>query len=168
MRRKAHLLLLVATCVIPTACIIGFQHPLGSIEEAFIEPNLLGSWACSSEDEPTPSALKIMDFDGKQYYLESSDGKDDPSHLRALGHRIEDVAFLSVIDLGKKDKDDEWVFLTYAQSDTDHLSLRAVDATRFEDVLDDAPSVKQRLAEQMQDPEVVVDLLSCTRVRPPG
>ena len=37
-----------------------------------------------------------------------------------------------------------------------------------EDVLDDAPSVKQRLAEQMQDPEVVVDLLSCTRVRPPG
>ena len=73
---------------------------------------------------------------------------------------------MSALELGKKD--DEWVCLAYAQSDADHLSLRAVDATPFEDVLDDAPSVKQRLAEQMQDPEVVVDLLSCTRVRPPG
>jgi hypothetical protein len=164
MRRKACVLLLVATCVIPTACLTGFKHPLGSVEEAFIEPNLLGSWACASEDEPTPSVLKIMDFDGKQYYIESSDGKGDPSHLRALGHRIEDAAFLSLLELGKKD--DEWVFLAYAQSDTDHLSLRVVDARPFEDVLDDAPSVKQRLAEQMQDPDIVVSLSSCTRVRP--
>ena len=166
MRRKAHVLLLVATCVIPTACITGFKHPLGPAEEAFIEPKLLGRWACSSEDEPTPSVLKVMDFDGKQYYLESSDGKGDPSHFRALGHRIEDVAFLSLLELGKKD--DEWVFLAYAQSDSDHLSLRVVDATPFEDVLDDAPSVKQRLAEQMPDPEVVASFLSCTRVQPPG
>lgn len=167
MRRNARVLLLVATCVIPTACITGgFKQPLGSVEEAFLEPGILGSWACSSVDEATPSVLNIMDFDGKQYYIESSDGKGDPTRLRALGHRIEDVAFLSALEVGKKD--DEWVFLAYAQSDADHLSLRAVDATPFEDVLDDAPSVKQRLAEQMQDPEVVVDLLSCTRVRPPG
>jgi hypothetical protein len=166
MRRKARVLLLVATCVIPTACLTGFKHPLGSVEEAFIEPNLLGNWACSSVEDSTPSVLNIMDFDGKQYYLESSDGKGDQSHLRALGHRIEDVAFLSLLELGKKH--DEWVFLAYAQSDTDHLSLRVVDATAFEDVLDDPPSVKQRLAEQMQDPEIVVSLLSCTRVRPQG
>lgn len=165
MRRKARVLLLVGTCVISTACITGFEHPLGSVEEAFIEPNLLGSWTCASADEPTPSVLKIMDFDGKQYYIESPEG--DPSHFRALGHRIEDVPFLSVRELGK-DKDDEWVFLQYALSGTDHLSLRGVDATSFEDVLDDPPSVKQRLAEQMQDPEIVVSLLSCTRARPQG
>jgi len=157
----------VATCVIPTACITGFKHPLGSVEEAFLEPGILGSWSCSSEDEPTPTVVNIMDFDGKQYYIESSD-KGDPSHFRGLGHRIEDVAFLSVLELGKKDEDEDWTFLAYAQSDTDHLSLRVVDTRAFEDVIDDAPSVKQRLAEQMQDPEVVVDLLSCTRVRPPG
>jgi len=166
MRRNARVLLMVATCVIPSACITGFKQPLGSVEEAFIEPKLLGHWACSSAEEPTPSVLDIMDFDGKQYYIESSDGKGDPTRLRALGHRIEDVAFLSALELGKKD--DEWVFLAYAQSDADHLSLRVVDATPFEDILDDAPSVKQRLAEQMRDPEVVVSLLSCTRVRPPG
>lgn len=166
MRRKARVLLLAATCVIPTACLTGFKHPLGSVEEAFVEPNLLGSWTCLSEDDPTPGVLKIRDFDGKQYYVESSDDKGDPIPLRALGHRIEDAAFLSLRELGKKDKDEEWVFLQYALSDTDHLSLRAVDANAFEDVVDDPPSVKQRLAEQMQDPEIVVSLLSCTRVRP--
>jgi len=167
MRRKARVLLLVATCVIPTACLTGFKHPLGSVEEAFIEPKLLGNWSCSSDDEPTPTVLNIMDFDGKQYYIESSD-KGDPSHFRGLGHRIEDVAFLSLLELGKKDEDEGWAFLAYAQSDADHLSLRAVDTTAFEDVIDDAPSVKQRLAEQMQDPEIVVSLVSCTRVRPQG
>jgi len=166
MRGKARVLLLAATCVIPTACITGFRHPLGSIEEAFVEPNLVGSWACSSEDDPTPSALKIVDFDGKQYYVESADGKGEPARLRGLGHRIEDIAFLSIGDLGKKD--DEWVFLAYALSDADHLSFRVVDATPFEDVVDDPASVKQRLAEQMQDPEVVVSLLSCTRAKPQG
>src|SRR5258708_38100799 len=95
MRRNARVLLLVATWVIPTACITGgFKQPLGSVEEAFIEPNLLGNWACSSVDEATPSVLNIMDFDGKQYYIESSDGKGDLTRLRALGHRIDAVAFL--------------------------------------------------------------------------
>jgi hypothetical protein len=164
MRRRARVLLMVATCVIPTACITGFKYPLGSIEEAFIEPNLLGSWTCSSADEPTPSVLKIIDFDGKQYYIESPEG--DPSHFRALGHRIEDVSFLSVRELGAKD--DDWTFLEYALPDADHLSLRAVETAPFEDVIDDPPSVRQRLAEQMQDPEVVAALLSCTRVKPQG
>jgi hypothetical protein len=166
MRRKARVLLMVATCVIPTACITGFKHPLGSLEEAFIEPNLLGDWTCSAADDPTPSVLKIRDFDGKQYYIESPGSEGDPAHLRALGSRIEDAAFLSVRELGPKD--DDWSILQYSLSDTDHLSLRAVDTTRFEDVVDDAPSVKQRLAEQMQDPEVVLSLLSCTRLRPQG
>lgn len=164
MRRKARVLLMVATCVIPTACITGFKHPLGSVEEAFIEPNLVGEWTCTAVDEPTPSVLKIMDFDGKQYYIESRGG--DPSHFRALGHRIEDVAFLSVEELEAKNED--WSFLEYTLSGADHLSLRAVDPTPFEDVIDDAGSVKQRLAEQMQDPEIVASAVSCTRVRPQG
>jgi hypothetical protein len=166
MRRRARVLLLVATCVIPTACITDFKHPLGSVEEAFLEPGILGRWTCSSVDDPTPRILKIMDFDGKQYYIELPDGEANTGHLRALGHRIEDVAFLSLRELGAKDED--WTFLAYALSDADHLSLRIVDPTPFEDVIDDAPSVKQRLAEQMQDPETVVDLLSCTRAKPQG
>jgi hypothetical protein len=166
MRRKARGLLLVATCLIPAACITDFKHPLGPVEEAFIEPNLLGSWACSSVDDPTPSVVKILDFDGKQYYIELSDGKGDPGHLRALGHRVEDAAFLSVNDLGKKDGD--WTFLGYRLSDSDHLEFGLVDPAPFEEVQDDAPSVKQRLAEQMQDPEVVTSVLSCVRAKPQG
>ena len=118
MRRKARVLLMVATCVIPTACLTGFKQPLGSVEEAFLEPGILGTWACSSVDDSKPSVLDIMDFDGKQYYIESSDGKGDPTHLRALGHRIEDVAFLSLQRAGKEGQGREWVFLQYALPDT--------------------------------------------------
>ena len=64
------------------------------------------------------------------------------------------------------DRDADWTFLEYALTDADHLRFRVVDTTPFEDVVDDPPSVRQRLAEQMQDPEVLVGLLSCTRSGP--
>jgi hypothetical protein len=53
-------------------------------------------------DEPTPSVVKILDFDGKQYYIESSDGKGDPGHLRAWATGSRTSAFLSVRDLGER------------------------------------------------------------------
>jgi hypothetical protein len=165
MRGKARVLLLAATCVVPTACITGFKHPLGSVEEAFVEPNLVGNWACSSEDDPTPAALKIMDFDGKQYYIELDEGKSDPARLRGLAHRVEDAAFLSV--RGLETKEEEWNLLAYALSDSDHLEFGLVDAPSFEDVMDDPLSVKQRLAEQMRDPEIVASWLKCTRAPKP-
>ena len=166
MRRKARGLLLVATCLIPTACITDFKHPLGPVEEAFIEPNLVGSWKCSSADDPTPNVVRIMDFDGKQYYIEFDEGKSEPARLRGLAHRVEDAAFLSV--RGLQTKDEEWNLLAYALSDSDHLEFGLVDAPSFEDVMDDPLSVKQRLAEQMHDPEVVASLLSCVRDKPQG
>ncbi len=109
--------------------------------------------------------MTILDFDGTQYYIQSSNGdKNEPSHSRALATRIEDVAFLSVRDLGSN-RDDEWMFLEYTLPDSDHLEFRLVDPQRFEDVVDDAPSVRQRVAEQLRDPELFIGLLSCTRRR---
>jgi len=156
-------LLLVAASIIPSACITGFAHPLGAAEDGFIESSLLGTWTCTSIDDPMPGLVRIMDFDGKQYYIQSSGGgNSEDSHARAFATRIEDVTFLSTRDLGS-DQKDEWTFLEYALSDTNHLRFRLVDPARFEDVVDDPASVRQRLAEQLQDPEVFVGLLSCTR-----
>jgi hypothetical protein len=42
-------------------------------------------------------------------------------------------------------------------------SIRIMDFD--EDVVDDPPSVRQRLAERLDDPEVLPSLLSCTRAR---
>jgi hypothetical protein len=168
MRHGTRVLLMVAACLISSACITSFKHPLGAVEDGFIEPHLLGTWACTAVDDPTPSLITILNFDGKQYYIQSSGGgKNEPSHSRALATRIEELAFLSVRELGPNG-DDEWTFLEYSLSDADHLKFRLVDPARFEDVVDDPPSVRQRLAEQIQDPEVLVGLLSCTRQGPQG
>src|SRR5258708_23709767 len=139
-------LLLMVVLVIPGACITGFKHPIGAGEDGFIESKLLGTWECSSVDDPTPILITLMDFDGKQYYIQSSGGgSSEPSHSRAFATRIDDVAFLSACEL-RLDRDDEWTFLEYALSDADHLRFRLVDPARFEDVVDDQPSVSQRLA----------------------
>ena len=161
--RKRSGVLLMAACVITSGCITGFKHPLGPPEEGFIEPRLLGTWACTSTDDPKPSLITFIDFDGKQYYIQSAgDGEGDPSHSRAFATRIEDVPFLNVRDLGPKAEND-WTFIAYAVPDADHLRLRLVDPQPFEDVVDDPPSVKQRLANQLQDPELLLDWVSCTR-----
>ena len=165
MRNGTRVLLMVAACLFPSACITGFKHPLGTVEDGFIEPRLLGTWACTDVDDPTRSQITIMDYDGKQYYIESSGGgTSDVSRFRAFATRVEELAFLSLRELGSNG-DEEWAFLEYTLSDADHLRFRLVDPARFEDVVDDPPSVRQRLAEQSQDPEVVVGLLSCTRRR---
>ena len=154
--------LLLVVSLISSACITGFKHPLGAPEDGFIDSRLLGTWACTSIDDPKPSLITLMDFDGKQYYLQSSAGSSKPSHFRAVATRIDDVAFLSARELSFN-PEDEWAFLEYELSDADHLRLGFVDPVRFEDIVDDPPSVRQRLAGQLQDPEVLSDLLSCTR-----
>jgi hypothetical protein len=148
--------------LVSSACITGFKHPLGAAEDGFIESKLLGTWECTSIDDPTPSLITLMDFDGKQYYIQSSAGSSEPSHFRAFATRIDDVAFLSAREL-RLNLEDEWAFLEYELSDADHLRLLFVDPVRFEDVVDDPPSVRQRLAGQLQDPEVFTDWLSCAR-----
>jgi hypothetical protein len=155
-------LLFMGVSLALSACITGFTHPLGEAEDGFIESNLLGTWACTSVDDPTSSLITLMDFDGRQYYIQFSGGSKAPSHYRAIATRIDDVGFLSAREL-KLNLEDDWSYLEYALSDASHLELRLVAAERFEDVVDDPPSVRQRLAVQLQDPEVVTDLLSCAR-----
>jgi len=161
--RKTTSLTIVASCVILSGCLSGFRHPLGPADEGFIEPDLLGRWECASTEDPSPGHITILDFDGKQYYLQFAElEKDEPSHFRAYATRVEGVPFLNVRAIGPK-PDDEWAFLEYALVDADHLSFRYVDPQPFEDVIDDGPSVKVRLGDHLQDPEVLHDYLSCTR-----
>src|SRR5437763_12742748 len=100
MRRATRLLLAMAS-IVSSACITGFAHPLGSPEDGFIEPRLLGTWTCTSIDDPTPSLSTIMDFEGKQYYVQPSGcGNTETDQYSTLATRIEDATSLSVRDVG--------------------------------------------------------------------
>ena len=162
MRQRTALLVLVAG-LLSAGCLSGFHHPLGPPEDGFIEPLLPGRWSCASSDDPKPSELTVIDFDGKQYYLEASGGGDsDRGRYRAHATRVGGSPFLSVHEIGRDEE--EWQFLEYDVRQTDRLTLRYVDPDAFEDVIDDATAVTERLAEQLHVPGVVGDLLSCTRV----
>jgi hypothetical protein len=154
--------LVIVTCVALSGCLSGFKHPLGPAGEGFIEPQLLGRWECVSTDDPSPGPMTILDFDGKQYYIQVESEKEEPGRFRAYATRVEELPFLNVRAIGPK-ADDEWTFLQYALVDADHLSFRYVDPQPFEDVIDDALGVSGRLAGHLEDPEVVQDFLSCTR-----
>ena len=64
-------------------------------------------------------------------------------------------------ELGTEAK--EWIFFQYRVSDDNRLTMRLVDPSAFEDVIDDAASVRQRLAERLQDPELFANEVTCTR-----
>jgi hypothetical protein len=161
--RKAASLMIVASCVILSGCLSGFRHPLGPATEGFIEPQLLGRWECVSADDPSPGIMTILDFDGKQYYVQFNElQKDELGHFRAYATRVEEVPFLNLRAIGPK-PEDEWTFLAYALVDADHLSFRYVDPQPFEDVIDDGEGVRARLGSHLEDPEVLGDFLSCTR-----
>ena len=162
-RIRPRSLAVLAAVVGSVGCLSGFRHPLGPPEEGFIEPPLLGQWSCTASDDPSVSGLAILDFDGKQYYLESSaEGESERGRFRAHATRVGGTPFLSVREIGRDE--DEWQFLEYDARQTDRLTFRDVDPNHFEDVVDDAPAVRERLAEQLHAPEVLGDWLSCTRV----
>ena len=75
---------------------------------------------------------------------------------------VSSKTFLSLRPVAPK-AEDEWTLLQYALSGANHLSLGLVDPEPFEDVLDDAVAVRERLAERLDDPEVIREQLSCTR-----
>jgi hypothetical protein len=160
--RKGTSLVMAVSCLVSSGCLSGFQHPLGPVGEAFIEPDLLGRWECVAPDDPSSGTITIIDFDGKQYYIQSEFEKGEVSHSRAHATRVEEVPFLNVRAIGPK-PEDEWTILQYALVDADHLSFRYVDPQPFEHVIDDALGVSGSLASHLEDPEVIKDLLSCTR-----
>jgi hypothetical protein len=158
--------LALASCVFSTGCLSGFGHPLGSIRESYIDKPLLGTWVCRSSDDPQRIELTFVDFDGRQYLLQSDDHKDRYSD-RVLATHVESSTFLSLRQIAPK-AEDEWTILQYSFGDAGHLALKLVDPQQFEDVIDDATAVRERLAERLDDPEVIKDLLSCTRQDSPA
>jgi hypothetical protein len=155
----------LAVGVVCTGCLSGFKNPLGSAEESFIDQPLLGTWVCRSDDDPQPTDLTFVDFDGRQYLLQSDDHKAERYSHRVVGSRIEGATFLSLRPVAPK-AEDEWTVLRYSFSDANHLSLRLVDPEPFEDVLDDAVAVRLRLADRLDDPDVIGDLFACARQEP--
>lgn len=162
--RRGAVLLAIASGIVASGCLAAFRHPLGPPEDGFVERGLIGRWTCAAADDPGPLGLTIVDFDGRQYYVEAYQGaKPEPDRYRGHSTRLEGAAFLSLRDLGADGKD-EWSVMLYDLPGPDRLTLRMVDPDPFEDVMDDADRVRERLATRLDDAEVFADAaVTCSR-----
>jgi hypothetical protein len=158
----------VASGLVASGCLSGFRRPLGPVEEGVVDSQLTGNWSCvSAEDPAPPTLLTIVDFDGRQYYLESlEEGKSDRGRYRGHATRVEGVPFLSIREVGGDD--DEWNFMQYDLAENDRLTLQMVAPEPFEDVIDDPDRVRERLATRLQDPEIMSGVIECNRAEERG
>jgi hypothetical protein len=106
--------------------------------------------------------LTFTNFDGWQYLLQSNDHKSEPYSHRVIATRVQDVTFLSVRAVAPKEED-EWTVLQYSFGNPHKLALGLVDPNSFEDVRDDRQAVRDRLADRLHDPDVIHELLTCSR-----
>ncbi len=148
--------------VATTGCITGFRHPLGPVGQGYIDERLLGAWTCVSTTDQGPGELTFLKFDGSQYYMHMADRQSEPQDLRAVATRLEEASFVSLRVIGPK-ANDEWTVLQYTISDAGQLTLKYVDPQAFEDIIDEPQAIRDRLVTRLEDPEVLADLLRCTR-----
>lgn len=161
--RQGAVLLAIASGIVASGCLTSFRHPLGPPEDGFLESGLIGRWECASADDPGTLDLTIVDFDGRRYYVEVREaGRAEPGRYRGHATRIEGATFLNLGLLGA-DGNHEWSVMRYDLPGPDRLSLRMVDPDPFEDVIEDADRVRERLATRLDDPEVLDGEVSCGR-----
>jgi hypothetical protein len=153
----------VLACFSLAGC-LEFREPLGPVGESFIDSRLIGAWSCVSKDDPTPGVLTILDFDGKQYFMQLTHPEDsEPGRLRAHATRVGEANFLNAIAVGGEQRKPDWNLLEYRFVEAG-LRLRLVSPASFDDdVRESGARVRERLEQHLDDPEVLIDLLTCTR-----
>jgi hypothetical protein len=129
-----------------------------------VEARLLGTWHCQDSEEQHPVDLTFADFDGRQYLLQVDEHSSTSSSSRAVAGRVGSLTYLSVREVFPTSEGD-WTVFGYSFGDAE-LRLEYVDPDPFEDVIDDSQAVRDRLSALVQDPEVVQQMFSCTRVPP--
>src|SRR5262245_39558726 len=148
-------------CIAAAGCITSFTHPLGPAGQAYIDERLLGTWKCVSTDDESSGDLILVKFDSSQYLLRMVD-RGSAQDYRALATRLGESSFISMRAIGPK-AEGGWTILQYTFTDVGDLTLRGLDPNAFEDVVDEPQAVRDRLEARVEDPEILVDVLQCTR-----
>jgi hypothetical protein len=124
-----------------------WDDPLGPVEDARLDADLVRDWSCQVSDDPKAIPLLIAPFDEHQYLLvfrEVKKGEDELAVLRgyatdAGGHLVMNLQLVA-------DEKPKWIYARFQRSG-DRLRIDAVRPSALEGVPPDAESLRQAIGD---------------------
>ena len=110
---------------------------LGSAKDASVDPAYCGEWTFSWEDDgkQQTALATIVNFDGKQYYVQWKQGDEKPIHFAGFLVPVKDATFAQARPLGS-DLSDRHVIVRVELKGT-KLMLRHLNGDFFEGISTD-------------------------------
>jgi hypothetical protein len=150
LRKPFVVALAAAAALLLAGCPYGAQFPLGSPEEAILDPGLLGTWKPSAQSEED-FTVTIRAFAGALLSLEAESPGEDPASYPAFVSVIGAERFLN---LGDTAESGLWYFANY-RLDGGRLRLRLVQDELFESQsLPDSRELRSFLQRHLDDPQL--------------
>ena len=147
------------------------QYPLGSAENAVVDPGYVGDYVCT--DGSKTSTLVIRNIDNHLYYVEWIDNSDKKP-LRMVGYTADvgGVAFANLRELSDDGSiDNKFLVMRIALStDRASLALRSLKDDFFKDKNVNSSDALEKVIEANIDNDAMYDgaAVVATRVTPPG
>jgi len=157
-------------------CDYGLKVPLGSVNEASIDEQLVGLWTCieRTSKEVISGETLFLRFNDREYFLKMSgessilsEPNKTPVNLtsfaRAYSTEISGTNFLNVQNIfisGKR----RYVFYSYSMPSPDNLIIKFVDMNIFPEDLSTIAEARRIVLEKINDPDLYEDdTMKCER-----
>ena len=139
--------------------------PLGPVDEALIDPALLGIWLCSSEEDKNSWQFHFYAFDEKQYYVSAVADGEPAVHFRAYSTTIKGKPFLNAQELEFEkpvSKRTFWI-LRYFAKDDGSLEFKHLKERSLSDFGSDMQAVRRYIENNIDSPDLYEDYCICKK-----
>ena len=148
---------MIVLAVLTVGC-EGAGAPLGEADEVPVNPDVIGSWYASGEEEGDAGLwLRVWAFNDSEYYVEweGEEEDDDLARLRVFASDLGTYLFANVQCINC-DEDDrkEWFFFQYEFESPDVLLIRGIEDEHYSDAMSqmsDSRDVRRYVERHMGD-----------------
>ncbi|MDP3937248.1 MAG: hypothetical protein Q8R92_03830 [Deltaproteobacteria bacterium] len=178
MKRAIQTTFLVVGMMLLGGCDYGSEVPLGAVNEASIDEQLVGMWTCvrRTPKEVMSGETLFLQFNDREYYLQMSGETrilSEPdkeqfyltSFRRAYSTEIFGTTFLNVQNITVSGKR-RYVFYSYSMPSPDKLIIQFVDMNLFPQDLSTIEEARRIVQEKINNPDLYEDdAMKCQRVQ---
>ena len=153
MRRLAVCFAVVLLAALLSGCPFESKVPVGTADRSIVDGRLLGYWVGDDPAGKDESSLfAVRDFNGREYYVELSEGDKEPTRLRAYSVDVDGQAFLNISELHAERRPRTFNLARYAFLDGGKLSIWLVGDKGVPSALaSDAQKLTEYLKSHMND-----------------
>ncbi len=144
LRRPVIPIMMLVVLLALSACPYTSKVPLSSPDEAKIDPELIGTWVFTDEQDKIDHEIPFFAFNEHEYLIVIHDGKET-AYFRAFTTDIEGRKFLNYQELNSSGVPGDYGFLFY-KVENDVLYLRTLE----DDLIDRQFDSSEALCEQVR------------------